>query len=307
MTGMNCEILDLRAFLLVVELGSFHRTAQALNLSQPALSRRIQKLEAAIGGLLLERTTRHVAPTAMGQELLPLVRRMLEEFDGSLFTFRDPQRRGGIVSMACLPTAAFYFLPEVIRAFRIDHPEVRFRILDLTATEGLQAVSRGEVEFGVNIMGASDPDLIFDRLVEDPFVLAVRKGHPLAEREDLTWADLAHQPLITVHRSSANRILLDSMLAKSGVSLRWTFEVTHLSTSLGLVEAGLGISVLPRMATPQGDHPFLVSRPIRDPEVSRTIGVVRRRNASISPASTTFMNMLIGTWGDGPSLDVSRD
>lgn len=298
MQRINCEILDLRAFLLVVELGSFNRTAEALNLSQTAVSRRIQKLEGAIGGALLERTTRHVAPTAMGQELLPLVRRMVEEFDGSLFTFRDPRRRGGIVSMACLPTAAFYFLPEVIRTFRIEHPEVRFRILDLTATDGLQAVSRGEVEFGVNIMGGSDPDLIFDRLVEDPFVLAVRKGHPLADRKGITWADLADYPLITVHRSSANRILLDSMLAKSGVSLRWTFEVTHLSTSLGLVEAGLGISVLPRMATPQGEHPFLVACPIGDPEVSRTIGVVRRRGASISPAAITFLNMLIGIWGD---------
>ena len=89
------------------------------------------------------------------------------------------------------------------------------------------------------------------------------------------------------------------MLAKVSLSLRWTYEVTHLSTSLGLVEAGLGISVLPRMATPQGDHPFLVTRPICDPEVSRTIGVVRRRGGSISPAAATFMNMLIGTWGDG--------
>lgn len=298
MERINCEILDLRAFLLVVELGSFHRTAEALNLSQPALSRRIQKLEAAIGGPLLERTTRHVAPTAMGQELLPLVRRMLEEFDGSLFTFRDPRRRGGIVSMACLPTAAFYFLPEVIRAFNDEHPGVRFRILDLPATEGLQAVSRGEVEFGVNIMGASDPDLIFDRLAEDPFVLAARKDHPLARRDWVTWTDFEPYPLITVHRSSANRVLLDSMLAKVSVTLRWTYEVTHLSTSLGLVEAGLGISVLPRMATPQGEHPFLVTRPIRDPEVSRTIGVVRRRGGSISPAAATFMNMLIGTWGD---------
>jgi DNA-binding transcriptional LysR family regulator len=299
MERINCEILDLRAFLMVVELSSFHRTAEALNLSQPALSRRIQKLEAAIGSPLLERTTRHVAPTAIGEDLLPLVRRMLEEFDGSLFASRDPKRRGGIVSMACLPTAAFYFLPEVIRAFSVDHPDTRFRILDLPATDGLQAVARGEVEFGVNIMGASDPDLIFDRLVEDPFVLAARKGHPLAERERVTWTDLAPYPLITVHRSSANRVLLDSMLAKVSLSLRWTYEVTHLSTSLGLVEAGLGISVLPRMATPQGDHPILVTRPIRDPEVSRTIGVVRRRGASISPASATFMNMLIGTWGDG--------
>ena len=88
------------------------------------------------------------------------------------------------------------------------------------------------------------------------------------------------------------------MLAKVSLSLRWTYEVTHLSTSLGLVEAGLGISVLPRMATPQGDHPILVTRPIVSPEISRSIGVVRRRGGSISPAAATFMNMLIGTWGD---------
>lgn len=82
--SINCEILDLRAFQAVVELASFHRAAEALHISQPALTRRIQKLEQAIGAPLLERTTRHVAPTAMGQEVMPLVRRMLEEFDGSL-------------------------------------------------------------------------------------------------------------------------------------------------------------------------------------------------------------------------------
>ena len=300
--NINCEILDLRAFLLVVELESFHRAAEALNLSQPALSRRIQKLEGSIGAPLLERTTRHVAPTAVGQELVPLVRRMLEEFDGSLFAFRElGERRGGLVTIACLPTAAFYFLPSVIRQFNAQYPNIRFRILDLPAIDGLQAVARGEVEFGVNIMGSSDPDLIFDRLVEDPFVLAARKDHPLALRDMLSWDDLVPYHLITVHRSSANRILLDSALARSNLALRWSYEVTHLSTSLGLVEAGLGISVLPRMATPQGDHPFLVTRSIRDPEISRTIGVVRRRGGTLSPAAERFMHMLIGTWGDSPS------
>ncbi|TPE46985.1 LysR family transcriptional regulator [Amaricoccus solimangrovi] len=300
--SINCEILDLRAFLLVVELESFHRAAEALNLSQPALSRRIQKLEASIGAPLLERTTRHVAATAMGEELVPLVRRMLEEFDGSLFASQDSaERRGGLVTIACLPTAAFYFLPSVIREFNARYRNIRFRILDLPATEGLQAVSRGEVEFGINIMGSSDPDLVFDRLVEDPFVLAARKDHPLSERSSLTWADLSPYQLITVHRSSANRILLDSMLARSNLALRWSYEVTHLSTSLGLVEAGLGISVLPRMATPQGEHPFLITRPIKDPEISRTIGVVRRRGAMLSPAADRFLSILISTWGDRPS------
>ena len=255
--SINCEILDLRAFLSVVELESFHRAAEGLHLSQPALSRRIQKLEAAIGAPLLERTTRQVSVTALGLELLPLVRRMLEEFDGSLFAAREPGlRRNELVTIACLPTAAFYFLPTVIKQFNQEHPDIRFRILDLTATEGLQAVERGEVEFGINFIGTSDPDLIFERLAEDPFVLAARRDHPLAQQVEVGWDDLAPYRLITVHRSSGNRTMLDATLAKSNIKLRWFYEVTHLSTSLGLVEAGLGISVLPRTATPADDHPF---------------------------------------------------
>ncbi len=298
--SINCEILDLRAFLAVLELESFHRAAELLHLSQPALSRRIQKLEVTIGAPLLERTTRHVAATALGAELVPLVRRMLEEFDGSLFAVRDfGAARGGLVTIACLPTAAFYFLPTVIRQFNTEYPNIRFRILDLPATEGLQAVARGEVEFGVNIMGSTDPDLTFDRLAEDPFVLAARKDHPLSERPSVGWSELEPYRLITVHRSSGNRTLLDAALARSNITLRWFYEVTHLSTSLGLVEAGMGISVLPKMATPLGDHPFLVTRPIHSPEISRTIGVVRRRGATLSPAAERFLQMLFGTWRQG--------
>ncbi|MEY9323955.1 LysR family transcriptional regulator [Sinorhizobium fredii] len=296
--SINCEILDLRAFLSVVELESFHRAADALHLSQPALSRRIQKLEQVIGAPLLERTTRHVSATALGTELVPLVRRMLEEFDGSLFAVRDVgSNRGGLVTIACLPTAAFYFLPTVIRQFNEEYPNIRFRILDLPATDGLQAVARGEVEFGINIMGTSDPDLTFERLAEDPFVLAARSDHPLAAKPAVGWAEPEPYHLITVHRSSGNRTLLDAALAKSNIKLRWFYEVTHLSTSLGLVEAGLGISVLPRMATPQDDHPFLITRPIGDPEISRTIGVVRRRGGTLSPAAERFLKMLMGVWG----------
>ncbi|MER8370541.1 MAG: LysR family transcriptional regulator [Mesorhizobium sp.] len=296
--SINCEILDLRAFLSVVELESFHGAADALHLSQPALSRRIQKLEQVIGSPLLERTTRRVSATALGTELVPLVRRMLEEFDGSLFAVRDVgPNRGGLVTIACLPTAAFYFLPTVIRQFNEEYPNIRFRILDLPATDGLQAVARGEVEFGINIMGTSDPDLTFERLAEDPFVLAARKDHLLAAKPWVEWAELEPYHLITVHRSSGNRTLLDAALAKSNIKLRWFYEVTHLSTSLGLVEAGLGISVLPRMATPQEDHPFLITRPIRNPEISRTIGVVRRRGGTLSPAAERFLKMLIDVWG----------
>jgi DNA-binding transcriptional LysR family regulator len=295
--NINCDILDLRAFSAVMEFGNFHRAAEALNMSQPALSRRIQKLEQTIGASLFERTTRQVAPTAVGRELVPLVRRLLDEFDASLFSFRDVGlRRGGLVAIACLPTAAFYFLPAAVKRFNAAFPTIRFRILDLPANDGLLAVARGEVEFGINLMGASSPELDFVPLVDDPFVLAVRRDHPLAIRDSVTWADLEPYHLITVHRSSGNRTLLDAALARANLKIGWFYEVTHLSTSLGLVEAGLGISVLPRMATPLEEHPFLITRPIMAPEVSRTIGIVRRRGASLSPAAEHFLDMLMLEW-----------
>jgi DNA-binding transcriptional LysR family regulator len=295
--SINFESLDLRAFVAVVDLEGFHRAAEALNLSQPALSRRIQRLEAAVGAALLERTTRRVALTTVGREFLPLVRRMLDEFDSSLFAMRDVGReRRGLISLACVPTAAFYFLPSVIARFNEQYPNIRFRILDLSANEGLESVARGEVEFGINLLGASDPELTFEPLIEDPFVLACRRDHPLAQRRSLSWSDLEGQPLVAVSRTSGNRILLDAALVRTGVSLSWSYEVTHLSTSLGLVEAGLGISVLPQLATPQAEHPIIVTRPIGNPEVSRTIGVVRRRGGRLAPAAERFLEMLLGTW-----------
>jgi DNA-binding transcriptional LysR family regulator len=295
--SINFEALDLRAFVAVVDLEGFHRAAEALNLSQPALSRRIQRLEAAVGAALLERTTRRVALTTVGREFLPLVRRMLDEFDSSLFAMRElGQQRGGQIALACVPTAAFYFLPSVIARFKEQYPNIRFRILDLSANEGLESVARGEVEFGINLLGGSDPELSFEPLLEDPFVLACRRDHPLAAQSLLTWSDLEGQPLVAVSRTSGNRIMLDAALVRAGVRLSWSYEVTHLSTSLGLVEAGLGISVLPRLATPQDEHPIIVTRPIGDPEVSRTIGVVRRRGGRLAPAAERFLEMLLGTW-----------
>ncbi|UXN04441.1 LysR family transcriptional regulator [Bartonella sp. HY406] len=295
--SINCEILDLRAFLTIVELTSFNRAAEVLHISQPALSRRMQKLEEIIGAPLLERTTRHVGPTALGNELLPLVRRLIEEFDGSLFAARDKGVKAtGLVTIACLPTAAFYFLPRIISRFSLQYPEIRFRILDLTATDGLQAVNRGEVEFGINIISGIDSELAFEPLMEDKFVLAVKRDHPLAKKEVVLWEDLKPYSLITVHNSSANRILLEAALAKENIKINWRYEVTHLSTSLGFVEAGLGISVLPQMATPQGEHPFLVTRPIVNPTVSRMIGVVKRRGSILSPAAQHFYDMLLNEW-----------
>lgn len=294
---INFELLDLRAFLAVLDLGGFHKAADSLNLSQPALSRRIQALEAAIGAPLLERTTRRVAATAIGRSLQPLARRLIDEFEDSLLGLTGVgDRQHGQVTLACVPTAAFYFLPRAIERFNAEFPRIRFRILDLSANEALESVARGEAEFGINLTGNSHPDLTFTPLMDDPFVLACRNDHPLATRRRLTWKDLEGQMLIGVSRTSGNRMILDAALAHTDVRLNFFYEVNHLTTSLGLVERGLGISVLPQLATPPSGHAIIVTKPIGDPEVTRTIGIVERRATRLSPAAQRFRDMLVESW-----------
>jgi DNA-binding transcriptional LysR family regulator len=291
---INFELLDARSFLTVLDLGSFSKAADRLNMSQPALSRRIQALENRIGAPLLERTTRHVAPTAMGRSFAPLAQRLLAEFDEQLMGMGDFKRtQSGQIIIACVPTAAFYFLPRAIEKFNKTYPNIRFRILDLSANDGLEAVARGEAEFGINFMGISDTQLTFTPLIDDPFGLACRKDHRLATRKRLNWTDLEGESIIGVSRASGNRILLESALAKLNVSLRFQYEVNHLTTSLGLVEKGLGLSVLPRMATPSNAHPIIITRPLTNPIVNRTIGIVARHSAPLSPAAERFQKTLM--------------
>ncbi|HAZ98043.1 MAG TPA: LysR family transcriptional regulator, partial [Halomonas sp.] len=122
------EFLDLQAFILVAELGTFHEAAQRLHLSQPALTRRIQKLEELLEVELLERTTRRTRLTPIGADFLPRARRMLEEYESSILGIRElVTHQKGTVTIACLPTAAFYFLPSVIRVFSEAWPGIRIR------------------------------------------------------------------------------------------------------------------------------------------------------------------------------------
>lgn len=294
---INFELNDLRAFLAVLDLQGFHRAADHLGMSQPAISRRIQQLEQMVGAPLLERTTRRVAPTTVGASFAPLARRLLDDFEDSLLSMTGlGERQGGQITLACVPTATFYFLPRVIERFNAIYPHIRFRILDLSSNDGLQSVSRGEAEFGINLAGGSEADLTFTPMIEDPFVLACRKDHPLAREKQLNWRQLQGHTLIGVSRASGNRTILENALVKQDVPLTFQYEVNHLTTSLGLVEQGLGVSVLPRLATPPDEHPVIVTRPIGSPPIKRTIGLVERRMARLSPAAQRFRDMLIDSW-----------
>lgn len=290
--AINFDLNDLLAFRAVAELSSFRKAAESLHLSQPAFSRRIDKLEQALGVRLLERTTRRVSLTAVGRDFERKVRELIDELDATLLGIRGvAATRMGEVTIACVPSTVYYYLSQVLRRYRDTCPKVRVKVLDAGANEVLASVARGEADFGLNFVGAQEGELEFRPLVEERFVAACRRDHALAKQRRATWAQLGAYDYISVGRSSGNRVLLDQALAGLPNRPLAICETQHVTTALGLVEAGLGVAAVPSMAMPGRDHPLLVSVPLVDPVVTRKVGLIRRRGRSLSPAAQQLYDL----------------
>src|SRR4051812_6121057 len=144
--AINFDLNDLLAFRAVAELSNFRKAAEEVHISQPAFSRRIDKLEQALGVRLLERTTRRVALTAVGRDFARKVGQLLEDLDNTLLGTRGvAATRMGEVAIACVPSTVYYFLPHVIRRYHERYPKIRVKVLDAGANEVLAVVASGEV------------------------------------------------------------------------------------------------------------------------------------------------------------------
>lgn len=292
--AIHFDLNDLQAFRAVAELGNFRRAAETVHLSQPAFSRRVDKLERALGVRLLERTTRRVSLTAVGRDFARKVAQLLDELDGTLLGLRGiAPTRLGEVTVACVPSTVYYHLSKVIGRYRETYPKIRVRVLDASANDVLAAVVRGEADFGLNFMGSQEPDIDFITLAEERFVAACRRDHPLARRRRVSWADLADHDFITVSKASGNRLLIDQALAGVAGRPEAVYEAQHVTTLLGLVEAGLGVAAVPSMAMPGKDHPLLVSVPLDTPVVTRKVGLIRRRGRTLTPPAQQLFDVFM--------------
>jgi DNA-binding transcriptional LysR family regulator len=290
--AMNFDLNDLLAFKAVAELGSFRKAAESVHISQPAFSRRIDKLEQALGVRLLERTTRRVNLTTVGRDFERQLRQILDALDTTLLGIRGvAATRMGEVTVACVPSAVNYFLSGMIAQYHQRYPKIRVKIIDDSANEVLLAVARGEADFGLNFIGSQENDVEFEPLLEEQFVAACRRDHPLAKKKKVSWVELAQYDYITVGKTSGNRLLLDQALAGQPGQPHSLYETQHGTTTIGLVEAGLGVAVVPAMAMPSKDHPLLVSVPLVDPVVKRKMGLIRRRSSVLSPAAQQLYDL----------------
>ncbi|SAK67393.1 LysR family transcriptional regulator [Caballeronia calidae] len=292
--AVNFDLNDLQAFRAVVELGSFRKAAEAVNISQPALSRRIDKLEAALGVRLFERTTRSVTLTTVGRVFAPSAEQLLDDLDVALLGIRDvSSSRLGHVTIACVPSVAYYFLPNVVASYHRRFPRIRVKLLDSSANEVLSSVISGEADFGVSFLGSQESEVEFKVLLQERFVAACRRDHPLARKKRVTWNELYEHEYVSVDKTSGNRLLLDQALSAVAPRTPSVCETRHVTTMLGLIEAGLGVAAVPSMAMPVRDHPVLTSVPLVDPVVKRRVGIVKRRGRPLTPAAEQFYRAII--------------
>jgi DNA-binding transcriptional LysR family regulator len=292
MARINFDLQQLQAFVAVAERGSFRAAADEIHLSSPALSRRIERLESILGAKLFNRTTREVKLTPLGRTFLERARAALDDLEAAMLGISDiAGSRTGRVTVACVPSAALHFLPSVVSSFSDKFPEIRIRLMDEAAGQVLASVLAGECDFGISFMGSQVPGVDFHPIHDDEFVLAMPRGHALSQRRSVAWADVLKEKLIAVARSSGNRQLLDDALAKAGCNPSYRFEVSHIATLLGMVEAGLGMAAVPRLALP-ASHPTLVGVTLRKPSVSRQLGLTTLRGATLSAPSQVFYEHL---------------
>jgi DNA-binding transcriptional LysR family regulator len=291
---MNVTIGQLRGFLAVAKRGSFSRAADDIGLSQSAVSTSVRQLEAELGLKLFDRTTRHVELTNVGATLVATSSRLLEELDATLKELRDigEQRRGRVV-MACVPAVARSLMPQCVAYCATKWPDVSLRIDDIAATEVAGKVGRGEVEFGVLSGEISNTELHIEPLMEDPFRLICRRDDPIGRTGRVAWARLSGRRLVMLSNTSGSRQLIEATLKQTATNAEVFLELAQPGSVLGMVEAGIGLAVVPQLAAPRRDDTLLATCRLTKPEVSRTILLLRRRDRSLSPAATAVWSALL--------------
>ncbi|WP_236328895.1 LysR family transcriptional regulator [Enterobacter quasihormaechei] len=282
---MNYSLRQLRVFVTVAQARSFSRAGEIIGLSQSAVSHSVKELETQTGVKLLDRTTREVVLTEAGQQLATRLERLLDELNSTL---RDVGRLGqqlsGTVRVAASQTISAHLIPQCIAESNHRYPDIDFVLHDRPQQWVLESIRQGEVDFGIVIDPGAVSDLECEVVLSEPFLLLCRDDDPLASLPQVTWQALQGANLVLQDYASGSRPLIDAALAAQGVKATIVQEIGHPATLFPMVEAGIGISVLPALALPlpQGSR-LTVKRFL--PCIERQLMLVRRKNRSLSGAA----------------------
>lgn len=298
-SAMKIDFDGVQAFVAVAEHGGFGRAARELHLTQTALSRRIQKLEAWLGLKLLERSTRRVELTVVGREFLPRAQALVRDMTQAVTQLKDMSRQEtGHFALACIPSMSSHVLPALFRDYAATHPGNRIRLLDGSSDEVRATVAGGQAELGIAIEGPA-PDggsaLQETALFADPLVFICRSPHPLDGETSVRWTAMRDNDLIGISSFMATRVFMDYQLAKHGIRVQGRYEVQHHATAINLVAAGVGSAILPSSTFREGDRPGVRKIALTHPVVKRKVVLVQRQGATLSPAAAAFRSLIART------------
>ncbi|GAB3418982.1 LysR family transcriptional regulator [Massilia agilis] len=291
---MNPTLRQMRAFVALAKTGNFTLAAQLLHLSQSALSGLIKELEAALGTRVVDRSTRKIALTDIGRELVPLFSQIIDDLDGALANIEAHTRlKKGTVRIAAPQLMACTVLPRAIAAWQAEHPDVQVRLADCAVESVASRVLSGEADVGIAPEREPAPALDARLLFELPFALVFPKGHPLAQRERVTWQDLADYPFISLQGQFTERLLADMHGELREVTLKPAYEVAFMTTALAMVSSGLGVTVCLPYAEPLVSPYQLGMRELQAPRLTRRFFVHTRPQRTLSPAAEAFVAFLL--------------
>jgi len=282
------ELRHLRYFVAVAEELHFGRAARRLGITQPPLSLQIQRLETELGVRLFERTNRRVELTPAGKALLAEGRHVLADFDNATKAAQRAARgETGSLTVAFAASVMFLSLPRIIRRFRAQFPSVRLELRELPTGSQIVALRNGELDIGFLREPPPDAELTTETVMREELLLALSKRHALASRKRLRLIDVANEDFVLFPRDLAPGLHAHvlAVCAEAGVHPRIVQTSRELYTTVSLVEAGLGVTIIPASVRQMGWRGVRYY-PIRSPSaVTRIDAAWRSDNASpILPA-----------------------
>lgn len=287
----------LRIFYTVATSESFSRAAEKLEVSQPAVSMQVRKLEEALGVSLVQQVGRQLYLTEGGQILSEYAARifnLVREAEEALAEVQGLRR--GHVTVAASSTPGSYVLPPLIGRFRQEHPGIDVELHISNSHTVLERVLRGEIDFGViGEVPAASPDLPleFALLVPDDLTLVVAPDHPFASRRQVSVTELAQQPLVLRERGSSQRQVLDRRLAELGLHPVVSMELGSSDAVKHAVAAGLGAGVLSCFSIAwEVAAGRLVPVSVPELDLHRNLYVVRHRDRRLTRAASALVELI---------------
>jgi len=287
------RLKPLRAFCQTVRLGSVSRAAEALFVSQPAISQQLQALERELGVPLFERSGRRLVPSREGQILYDMALPLVENLDGLDARFREKVRGldAGELNIAANSTTILYLLPAIVERFRQVHPDVRLTLHNAISADGTELLRDDAADLAVGSMTDVPSDLSYAPAYRFEQMLIVPHGHDLATGA-LELEAISRHPLVLPPKRQITYRLVDQVFQRHRLPYTVALEVGGWEVIKQYVAMGMGISIVPSLCLGEADRERLVARSMRAWFPERSYGVIVRRGKVLSKQARAFIELI---------------